>query len=333
MAHSILRLDPRNQEGVGLAPSWWPLGKKGCLGLDLGSASMKAVELERDGDGVRLRSAFVAGTPAGSLTDGAITDGLAVAEGLKSMLRQGGMRSRNVAAGVGGDRVVCQSDFARSADLDALVREKAAGAVDYALDAACVGWQPVESMIEGSVLWTAAPVEKVDWVRATAALAGRAPRLVMPQACAIANIYGHGYEPSGCNAVLVLHVGARRMLAIAMRGWAVAFSCDVALSRRRSVDQADLPARVVAAMEPLLEQLTTSIRPHEFELVLLSGGAARSVGLRDALRERSGLEVDILDPFRKISYEPESESGRLASRQGPEMAVAAGLALTGLGEA
>jgi type IV pilus assembly protein PilM len=294
---------------------------------------MKAVELERDADRVILRAAIIAGTPAGALTDGAITDGLSVAEGLKAMLRQGGMRSRNVAAGVGGDRVVCQTDFARSADLGALVREKAAGAVDYALDAACVGWQPVESMIEGSVLWTAAPVEQVDWVRATAALAGRAPQIVTPQACAIANVYGYGYEPSACNAVLVLHVGARRMLAIAMRGWAVAFSCDVALSRRRSVDQADLPARVIAGLEPLLEQLTASIRPHEFELVLLSGGAARSVGLQEALRERSGLEVDVLDPFRKISYEPETEPGRLAAERGPEMAVAAGLALTGLGKA
>ena len=315
-----------------MAPNWWPLRKRACLGLDLGSSSLKAVELEREDGRVTLRSAIVGGTPAGALTDGAITDGLAVADGLRSMLRQGGMRTKNVAAGVGGERVLCRSDFARNGDLDALVREKAAGAVDYALDAACVGWQPVETMIEGSVLWTAAPVEQVDWVRATASLAGRSPQVVAPQAIAIANIYGYGYEPSSRNAVLLLHVGARRMLAIALRGWAVAFSADVSLSRHRAVDENELPQRVLGGIEPFLEQLTASVRPHEFELVLLSGGAARSAALREALRERAGLEVDTLDPFRKISYAPESESGKLVLQHGPAMAVAAGLALTGLGE-
>jgi Tfp pilus assembly PilM family ATPase len=293
---------------------------------------MKAVELERRDGRVTLRSAAVAGTPAGSLTEGALTDGLAVAGGLKTMLSAGNMRTRNAAACVGGDRVVCQSDLARGSDLGAFVREKAAGSVGYALDAACLGWQPVESMIEGSVLWTAAPVEQVDWVRATTALAGKPPRLVLPQACALANIYSYSYEPSSRNAVLLVHVGARRLLVAALRGWAVSYSCDVAMTRHRSMTETELPHRVIEAMEPYLEPLTAGVRPYEIELILLSGGAGRSEGLRAALRERSGVEVDTLDPFRKIGYAPSSDAGRMVAEHGPGMAVAAGLALTGLGE-
>jgi Tfp pilus assembly PilM family ATPase len=293
---------------------------------------MKAVELERHDGRVTLLAAAVAATPAGALTEGALTDGIAVAGGLKAMLGASAMRTRNAAAGVGGDRVICQSDRARGSDLESFVRQKAAGSVGYALDAACLGWQPVESMIEGSVLWTAAPVEQVDWMRATAALAGRNPRLIAPQACALANIYGYGYEPSSRNAVLLLHVGARRMLAIAMRGWAVAYSCDVALARHRSLEGAELPRRVIDGLEPHLEPLTASVQPHEIELVLLSGGAARSQKLAEALRTRSGVEVDILDPFRKIDYSPASESAKTVAEHGPSMAVAAGLALTGLGK-
>ncbi|MEZ5362539.1 MAG: pilus assembly protein PilM [Bryobacterales bacterium] len=316
-----------------MAPSWWPLSKQTCLGLDLGSSALKAVELEREDGRVVLRAAASAATPAGALTEGALTDGLAVAEGIKAMLDQRKIRARNVAAAVGGDRVVCRTDMPRTGEIEAFVRAKAASAVQYALDAACVGWQPVESMIEGSVMWTAAPVEQVDWVRATAALAGRAPNLVTPQACAIANIYGHGYEPSGRNAVLILHIGARRMLAMAMRGWAVAYSCDIALGRQRSIEGAELDRRVLDTLEPHLDPLTASVRPYELELVLLSGGGAASESLSKALQERSGVDVDRLDPFRKIGYSPESEAGRTAQQYGPAMAVAAGLALTGLGEA
>ena len=45
-----------------------------------GKGPIEAVELEREDGRVSLRSAIVGGTPAGALTDGAITDGLAVAD-------------------------------------------------------------------------------------------------------------------------------------------------------------------------------------------------------------------------------------------------------------
>ena len=81
------------------------------------------------------------------------------------------------------------------------------------------------------------------------------------------------------------------------------------------------------------ERLAEAVRTWGAELVLLSGGGAGSESLRQALRERSGVDVDRLDPFRKIGYSPESEAGKAARQYGPAMAVAAGLALTGLGEA
>jgi Tfp pilus assembly PilM family ATPase len=315
-----------------LAPSWWPARKRACLGLDLGSAAIKAVELERVDGAVELRTAAVSATPPGALTEGALTDAIAVAEGLRAMLAAQSIRTRNAAAGVGGERVLCQAEAPKGGDLAAYVRERAAVAAGYSLDAACLGWQGVGSEIEGSVVWTSAPVEQVDWVRATAALAGRAPRLIAPQACALANIYSFGYEPSGRNAALLLHVGARRALAVAMRGWAVAYSCDVAIGRQRAVAEKDLPQLLIEALEVHLEPLTASVQPYEMELVLLSGGGARSEALRESLRKRAGIDVDTLDPFRKIGYDPSGELARTVENHGPALAVAAGLALTGLGE-
>lgn len=315
-----------------MAPSWLPSRKRVCVGLDLGTAAMKVVELERKDDEISLLNAAVSGTPAGALTEGALTDGIAVAGGLKALLSQNAIRTKSAAAGVGGERVYCQSDVAKGSDLEAFVREKAADVVSYPLESACLGWQPVESMIEGAVLWTAAPVEQVDWARATASLAGRAAHWISPQICALANAYAYGYEPSGRNAVLLLHVGARRLVAAAFRGWAVAFSRDLSLARQHSISEQELPQRVIQSIEPFLDPLTASVRPYEFELVLLSGGFARCETLQAALRERAGIEVDALDPFRKISYAPSSASGKVVAEHGPGFAVAAGLALTGLGK-
>lgn len=316
-----------------MAPRWWPSGKRACVGLDLGSATIKVVELERANGEVALLNAAVSGTPAGALTEGALTDGIAVAGGLKAMLAEHQIRTRPAAAGVGGDRVFCQSDVARGSDLGAFVRDKAAKVIPYSLEGACLGWQPVESMLEGAVLWTAAPVEQVDWMRATASLSGRSAKWICPQVCALANAYAHGYDPSGRNAVLLLHVGARRLLVAALRGWAVAYSRDVSLARQRSISERDAPEKVIQAIEPFLDPLTASVQPYDFELVLLSGGAARSEAVKEALRQRAGIEVDMLDPFRKISYSPSSAAGKVVAEHGSSLAVAAGLALTGLGEA
>lgn len=316
-----------------MAPRWWPSGKRACVGLDLGSATIKAVELVRKDGEVELLNAAAAGTPAGALTQGALTDGIAVASGLKAMLAQNAIRTRSAAAGVGGDRVFCQSDVARDSDLEAFVRATASKVIPYSLEGACLGWQPVESMVEGAVLWTAAPVEEVDWMRATASLSGRAPKWICPQVCALANAYAYGYDPSGRNAVLLLHVGARRLLVAALRGWAIAYSRDLSLSRQRSISEQEAPQKVIQAIEPFLDSLTASVQPYDFELVLLSGGGARSEALKDALRERAGLEVDTLDAFRKIGYSPSSAAGKAVAEHGASLAVAAGLALTGLGEA
>ncbi len=315
-----------------MAPGWWPSNKSACVGLDLGTAAMKIVELERNGDGVSLLSAAVAGTPAGALTEGALTDGIAVAGGLKAMLSEHEVGAKAAAVGIAGDRVYCQSDVARGSDLEAFVRDAAAGELLYSLDAACLGWQPVESMIEGAVLWTAAPIEQVDWTRATTSLAGRSAKLIAPQICALANIYAHGYDPSGRNAVLLLHVGARRLIAASLRGWAVAYSKDLSLSRQGSLPEAETPQRVIAAIEPYLDPLTASVAPYELELILLSGGASRAEGLRAALGERAGIEVDYLDPFRKIAHAGSPSLLKTVEEHGSALAVAAGLALTGLGE-
>ena len=315
-----------------MAPSWWPERTQSCVGLDLGSSSLKAVELRRDGEAVSLLNAGVAGTPAGSLTEGALTDGIAVAGGLKALLTEKQIRTRKAAAGVGGDRVHCQSDVVRGNDPEAFVKSKAEQALSYSLDGACLGWQPVESMIDGAVLWTAAPVEQVDWARETASLAGRTARWIAPQVCALANVYAYGYEPSARNSVLMLHVGARRLIVASLRGWAVAFSRDLSLARNDPIAEAELPGRVIEAIEPYLDPLTASVRPYDLELILLSGGAARCEGLAAALRERAGIEVDTLDPFRKIGYSSASKVDKAVAEHGPCLTVAAGLALTALGK-
>ncbi|HKR02015.1 MAG TPA: type IV pilus assembly protein PilM [Pyrinomonadaceae bacterium] len=63
--------------------------------------------------------------------------------------------------------------------------------------------------------------------------------------------------------------------------------------------------------------------------IMLSGGGSNLKGLREFLAEKFQIQVEPLDPFRRIKRDERSFNHEYLNRVGPEMAVAVGLALRG----
>ncbi len=61
--------------------------------------------------------------------------------------------------------------------------------------------------------------------------------------------------------------------------------------------------------------------------ILLSGGAARTPGLVEVIAERTGLPVEMANPFKKIAYDPKAFDPDHIEYMAPSAAVAVGLAL------
>ncbi len=72
------------------------------LGVDIGSAVIKVVELGRGGGGMTVRAVGSAPTPAGTVQEGRITDPQAVGRTLREMLSRAGVRTRQAVASVNG---------------------------------------------------------------------------------------------------------------------------------------------------------------------------------------------------------------------------------------
>jgi type IV pilus assembly protein PilM len=62
------------------------------------------------------------------------------------------------------------------------------------------------------------------------------------------------------------------------------------------------------------------------DLILLSGGAAKTPGLREVLGERLQVDVEILNPFKRIRYNPKRVDPTLVESVGSSAALAVGLA-------
>ena len=79
---------------------------KPLVGLDIGSSSVKAVELTRSKKGYEISGFAWASLGADAVVDGAIVDGPAVADAVKRVFMMGKFKPKAVAAGVSGHSVI-----------------------------------------------------------------------------------------------------------------------------------------------------------------------------------------------------------------------------------
>ncbi len=81
-------------------------GKETLIGLDIGSANLKAVQVEAHRDSFRVVRAAQQKTPPGAVRDGVILDRDAVAGGIRQMLKTAGISGTGAVMAVAGPTVV-----------------------------------------------------------------------------------------------------------------------------------------------------------------------------------------------------------------------------------
>ena len=79
---------------------------KSLVGLDIGSSSVKAIELKPAGKGFRVSAIGVESVPPDSIVDGAIIDGGAVADAVRRLFANKRFKAKDVVASLSGNSVI-----------------------------------------------------------------------------------------------------------------------------------------------------------------------------------------------------------------------------------
>lgn len=312
-------------------PGWF--GERTLVGIDIGTAAIKLVELRRSGSCIALSKIAIAETPGEALSGGALTNSIAAAGALRETLRAHRFRCRRAALAVGGTKARAQCEavpaepFESEEALRTYVERTAASQIDSDVDFAALDYQTVAAPSggRGTVMWASSGGAEVDWARQAAALAGRVPVLVEPRACSLVNAYLFNHQPEDGRASLLLHAGARWLtLALVLDGLLL-YSRDVPLPQARAVEGPDA-ASVLGALRPHLHALAGRSAPAKIELLVMSG-AARADHCGEEIHRDSGLMVQQMEPFRRIKHPAEGPDGELVREWGPLFSVAVGLAL------
>ena len=80
--------------------------KRDVVGLDIGSSSIKLVELKEGKTGYRLQSLALSHLPPEAIVDGALMDSVTIIDAIKDAMGQAKTKSKNVVTSVSGHSVI-----------------------------------------------------------------------------------------------------------------------------------------------------------------------------------------------------------------------------------
>ncbi len=323
----------------------FPFSNPRPFGLDIGSTTLKAVELQTRNGTIAAPRVAIAPMPEGAFSGGVLLDPPAAAEAIRKLCREHRFRGTRVVAGVsGGDVFIARVKLERGAPetLAARVRERACDAAPFSLEQAYLDYQLIDNFSDSQwidVLVAAVKPGRLHVLQDVLRRAGKNVTIVDVVSCALANVFEVNYAPAPSAVSGLVHVGASTLTVCIVRGSTPLIAEEVSLTKAGEAAELNRAERVVIELERIFEQMDEIADEHplepgsgQVERLFLSGGGARIRGLSEVLKERIGLPFEELNPFRKIELSGSDTLSRLVWDHAHCMPVAVGLALRGLDE-
>jgi type IV pilus assembly protein PilM len=337
--------------------------KKSTVGLDIGSSSIKVVEIVQDRSGDHLVNYGISEPLSEAIVDGEIMDRQLVHEAITNLLESRQIKTKSVVTAVSGRAVIVKKilmDRLSEEDAKEAIQWEAEQHVPYDINDVSLDFQILNPNVDQKKMQVLLVAAKKDMIQSHAEIireAGLQPSIIDVDSFAIQNAVEANYD-IGANEVLALiNIGAEITNVNIVQNQVPHFTKDLSvgsnsfvegIQRRYNVSQADalnaLRGRgdtpidvapiVQATCEDLSVQLDRAIAflksagdAERVDRIMLSGGSARVPGLADFLRQRHQVPVEIVNPIQKIQFDPGLFQGESAESVAPVLTVAIGLAL------
>jgi len=340
-------------------------GEEAFLSVDIGSASVKILEVRGAGPRARVTAFGAMPTPPGAVQSNMVYEPSAVAETIRTVIDGRGMRAKKVVAAIPGPAVII-----KRLSMPAQPPEEAESAIVFEagncipedlenvnLDYQILGHGEDSKRME--VLLVAAKKDIVATYTDTIRLAGLTPVVVDVDYFALSNMFEFNYETDPESVCALVNIGARYSAINILKGCHSTFTGDVPVGGRDitdslmrdlgvSAEEAEtlktggsvpkVPASqaqgsLAAASEGLIDEIQHALgffwsaaTDEAIDRVYLSGGAVRVPGLAEAMGRRLEMAVDVIDPFSRLPVDPRADTPGLR-QSAPALAVAVGLGL------
>ena len=329
------------------------------VGLDIGSGFVKLALVDHGGDRPEVCGVAIRPTPPGAVVDGEVREPGRVADTVRELMDEAGIRSRNVVAALGGhDVFIKKVELPRMKEADArkAIRREAERHVPFDLEEVRLDFQILparDSTSHMEALLVAAKRERVDDRVALLADAGIRATAMDVEAFALHNAFVHNYPEIADGVVALVNVGRDvTNLNVIEEGMTV-LAKDLPLGSRKVAESLqrefrlteEQAERVLQGHQPLqgvqrvvADGVALGIRRAAAYLggrrsgagvgrIFLSGGGACMPGMAEALADRVQVETRLVNPFERVPLREEARGRQLVASAAPMLFLPVGLAL------
>ena len=214
--------------------------KKGVAGLDVGSSSIKIVELEGKLNNLSLESLGFENLANDAIVDGQIMELNLVSDVIQNIYNDHQIKASQVVTGVSGHSVIIKNIV-----LPPMSREELEESIDwhaeehipYDLSDVNLDYHvTAENGNETQVLIAACKRERVDTLKQAIQLAGKEPVAIDVDTFALQNCYEVNYQPDDSHVVTLLNIGASTMNVNLVKGSRSLFTRDITIGGSQFTD-------------------------------------------------------------------------------------------------
>jgi type IV pilus assembly protein PilM len=343
---------------------------KNVVGLDIGTNSIKLVEVEESKGGMRLKNFGITPIPKDSIVNGAIVNHDAVVSAIQQLLSNLKVKTKDAVSSVSGHPVIIKKiSMPQTTDdeMEESIKFEAEQYIPFDLDEVNIDYQ-ILAVEEGktdhmSVMLVAAKKVMIsDYVKVLTD-AGLNPVILDIDVFALENAYEVNYQSDEPQAVALIDIGASTININIIKAGLSAFTRDIFLGGNQvteeiqrhfgiSFDEAEalkisgdinnpefggkeimkkVCDSMVAEIQKSLD-FYSSTTYEQIARIYLSGGCAKIPFIKESIEEKLNIATEVIDCMRTVSYDQNVFDPDYIKDITPLASVGVGLALRRLGD-
>lgn len=344
---------------------------KNLIGLDIGSSFVKLVELEESKGGYRLKNFGTAKLPRETIVNGVIINADPLVQAIKNLLTSLKISSREASISISGHPVIIKKislPLMSEDELEPIIESEAEQYIPFDLEEVNIDFQILgvneENPDQMDIMLVAAKKAMIMEYNDVFKNAGLKARVIDIDVFALENMYAINYTWEENDIVALIDVGASITNINIVKNGASIFNRDVFLGGNQiteeiqkelsvsfeeaemlktgeeieGIDQDLLNQTIAKASSAIAREIQRTLdffsgsNYSEIRHVYLSGGAAKTKGLKDLLEEKISAPIEITDPFKNVKYDKKNFDTEYIKDISLIASVAVGLASRRLGD-
>jgi type IV pilus assembly protein PilM len=346
--------------------------KKNVIGIDIGSSSIKLVELIEGKNGFKLQNLGISSLPPEAIVDGAFMDSVTIIDTIRDLITTSKVKTKDVVTSVSGHSVIVKKislPFMTETELEESIRWEAERYIPFDINDVNIDFQTFGSNPENpevmEVVLVAAKKDIINDYVSMIMEAGLNPVIIDIDAFALENMLAINYEIGKEEVVAIVNVGASITNINILKDNVSGFTRDIFkggnqitedIQRQLHVDydeaekikvgsKVDVTSRSIVQnlLKTASESLAVEIRNsldffqstttyEKISKLYLSGGGSKIKDFDILLQQEIGIPVEIVHPFTKIEYNEKNFDVEYLREIGSIMGVGVGLASRRVGD-